>query len=91
MVYKGNPVRPRAEFLISFLRSGSVDDPDLSYSMEMKSCRVRRAVSVRDGAVKDPVNELHVDHVVLTDHKERTREGAVVGCDRSSQIFQSQS
>merc|ERR1719219_520909 len=49
----------------------------------MKSCRVGRAVLVCDRAVDDPVNKLHVDHVVLTDHKERPREDAVEGCDRS--------
>ena len=81
MVYKGNPVRPRAEFLISFLRSGSVSDPDLSYSMEVKSGGVRRAVSVGDGAVPDGVDEFNIDGVALTHNNQRAGQRAVVGND----------
>ena len=68
LVHKGNPVRPRAEFLVSFLRfsSGSVDDPDLSDPMEMESCRVGRSISVGDGTIHNVVDQGNLDRVEYT-------------------------
>ena len=58
--HERNPIRP-------WTKSSEVpiSPPDLSYSMEMKSCGVRRAVRISDGAIFDLVNESHLDDVIL--------------------------
>ena len=81
MVDKWDAIRPWPVLLVTFHRLFSVPHTDLSYSMEVKSCGVGRAVCVGDGAVTDGVDEFNIDSVALAHNNQRAGQRAVVGND----------